>query len=139
MFFYVLIIVFFVLVIIFFYCYYWQFSQEIEQVFVLNIVKFIVVYLCIFGDYKNWLIWMFIVFMLVGLIVGFFVGFGVGVENDFLVLQEFKLWFIFVVVFILVVILFYLFIKWYYCFFLGFKEKELEQVLVCLCEEQEEE
>ena len=137
--FYASIIVFFVLVIILSYRYYRQFSQEIEQVPALNIVKSTAAYLRILGDYKNRLIRMSIALMPVGLIAGFFAGFGVGAENDFSALQEPKLWLISAVALILVAIPSYLLTKWYYRFFLGSKEKELEQVLARLREEQEEE
>lgn len=135
---YASIIVFFVVVITISYRYYLQFSREIARVPALNIVESTSEYLRILGDYKNRLIRMSIALMPIGLIAGFFAGFGVGAENDFSALLTPKLWLISVVTLALVAVPSYLLTKWYYHFFLGSKEKELEQVLDRLRQEEEE-
>ncbi len=135
---YVLMIVFFIVVIAISYRYYLQFSQEISEVPSLNIVESTSAYLRILSNYKNRLIRLSIALMPVGLVVGFFAGFGMGADNDFSALQDPVFWVISIVALAIVAVPSYLLTKWYYRFFLGSKEKELEQVLIRLQQEEEE-
>ncbi|MEL7427209.1 MAG: hypothetical protein AAFN81_29725 [Bacteroidota bacterium] len=135
---YVLIIVFFLGVIAISYRYYLQFSRQISQVPSLNIVESTEAYLELVGNYKNRMIRLSVALMPVGLIVGFFTGFGVGAENDFSAFQKPMFWVISIAALLIIAGPTYYFTKWYYRFFLGSKEKELEQVLARLREEEEE-
>lgn len=135
---FVLTILFFIGVMAISYRYYMQFSQEIGRVPTLNIVESTSEYLRILSNYKNRLLRLSITLMPIGLVVGFFAGFGAGANNDFSALQDLKFWIISIVALTIVAWPSYLLTKWYYRFFLGSKEKELEQVLARLNEEEEE-
>ena len=135
---YLLMIVFFLGVMAISYRYYMQFSREIAQVPTMNIVESTSSYLRILSNYKNRLIRLSIALMPVGLIVGFLAGFGAGSENDFSALQKPLFWVISIVALGIIAGPTYLFTRWYYRFFLGSKEKELEQVLERLRQEEEE-
>ncbi len=134
---YVLMLSLLLVVIAISYRYYLQFSNETNQVPTLSVVESTAAYLRILNNYKNRLLRLSIIFIPIGLIVGFFTGFSMGAKNDFSAFQKPLFWLINAGILAVMAGPTYFLTKWYYRFFLGSKEKELEQVLARLREEEE--
>ena len=117
------------LVMILGYRYYRHFSAAVAAVPTLDVVASTETYLRLLGNYKRRLIRLSLLLTPFALIVGFLAGFGLGTENDFSGLATAKFWLYAVPGLLVGAAAAYFFTVWYYRFFIGSKEKELEALL----------
>ncbi len=111
------------------------FKQKADQVPTLNILASTEAYLKLINDYRKRLNRIAVLLMPFSILLGLFLGFHLNDVNDYSSFFKLKTWVILLpILLVLSVVSIYL-TKWYYSYFIGSREKELQTVVDSLKDE----
>lgn len=117
--------------------YYFQFKRQVNSIPSLNIKASTEQFLGLLRSYKVRLTRLSLILTPIALLSGFAGGFSSGGTTDYSAITSIKFWLVVIPLLALAMFGLYYFIRWYYQWFFGAQEEQLEDILRSLSGEEE--